>query len=168
MRHARSTQFRSGPFALMIFLGLATAVSADEKLTGQIHEYPRDGAASSLAPHNLSFEFPKDGIARPEFKSEEFYAIILISAAKCSLLRTERFQIQKMFPQNKVFMDLYGCDDEIEENISYTNTNSHYSFIAVFGGTNFEQASQLFKQYDLADKFPGANIRKMQAVLVYS
>lgn len=149
-------------------LGFGTIASAGDKLPGQIHDFPSEKAASSQDQHQLRFEFPNDQVARAEFRSEEFYAIILQSGPKCSLTNHDRAQIQELFPENKVFMDLFGCGDNIEENITYTNINADYAFIAVFGGLNFEQANQLFKQHDLAAKFPGANIRKMQAVLVYS
>lgn len=151
-----------------IYLALVSDGLADDKLTGQIHDYPSDDAGSALKLHQLSFELPSDQVARADFKSEEFYAIILKSAARCSLKNEERMEIQGMFPNNKVFMDLFGCDEYEEESITYTNTNPDYAFIAVFGGKSLEQAKQLFDQNNLAKKFPGANIRKMQAVLVYS
>lgn len=151
-----------------IYLALVVAGLAGDTMPGQIHDYPDEYASSGQNQHQLSFEYPNDQLARAEFKSEAFYAIILKSAARCSLTNEERIETQKMFPNNKVFMDLFGCDDYLEENITYTNINPDYTFIAVFGGKSIEQAKQLFDQHGLAEKFPGANIRKMQAVLVYS
>jgi len=164
----QKTRFLSALIAALTCLGLRTIASAESLLPGQIHDYPSDKSASSQNQHQLRFKFPNDQVARIEFRSEEFFAIILQSGPKCSLTNDDRAQIQELFPENKVFMDLFGCDDYIEENITYTNINADYSFIAVFGGFSFEHANQLFKQHDLAAKFPGANIRKMQAVLVYS
>lgn len=154
-------------YASVFCLIAVTGSLAGDYLPGQIHDYPSDKAASSLDQHQLSFEYPNDQIARAEFRSEEFYAIILKSAERCSLTEQERAQIQKMFPQNKVFMDFFECDESMEDWLTYTNTNQAYTFIAMFGGYTENQAKQLFEQYDLAGKYPGANIRKMQAVLVY-
>lgn len=168
MQRQKTHRFSIAFTAALICLCLAATVSAENIRPGQIHDYPGKEAASAFKQHELSFQFPNDGLARAEFKSEEFYAIILKSAAKCSLTNEDRLQIQELFPNNKVFMDLFACEEYIEEFVTYTNTNPDYAFIAVFGGTNLEQAKQLFEQYDLATKFPGANIRKMQAVLVYS
>lgn len=168
MQKQTSTGFRSAFGVAIVSLSFAFGAISGEKLPGQIHDYPSKDAAAATKPHQLRFEFPNDQVARDEFRSEEFYAIILKSADKCTLTEEEREQIQEQFPQNKVFMDLFGCDEYIEESITYTNTNADYAFIAVFGGLSFDQARQLFEQYDLASKFPGANIRKMQAVLVYS
>ncbi len=65
-------------------------------------------------------------------------------------------------------MDKFGCNDDVEENITYTNVNSDYAFIAVYAGKSFDEAAALFNEMNLNQDFPGANIRKMQAVLVYS
>ncbi|MDJ0614450.1 MAG: hypothetical protein QNJ29_12325, partial [Rhizobiaceae bacterium] len=104
---------------------------------------------------------------RAEFKSEEFYAVILLSAKQCSIDEVERAKVQKLFPENKVFMDRFPCDD-FEESITYTNVNADFAFIAVYAGKTIEEARMLVEEYELSAKFSGANIRKMQVVLVYS
>ncbi|MEM8541287.1 MAG: hypothetical protein AAGF25_10065 [Pseudomonadota bacterium] len=169
MNHAaRKSILVTMAYASVLCIIAVTGSLAGDYLPGQVHDYPSDKAASSLDQHQLSFEYPNDQIARAEFRSEEFYAIILKSAERCSLTKEERTQIQKTFPRNKVFMDFFECDESMEDWLTYTNTDRNYTFIAVFGGVSLDQAKKLFDDYNLADKYPGANIRKMQAVLVYS
>lgn len=164
--------------ALSMLSTVALAVSAlapsepfaGEKLKpGQIHNYLSIDDSLGFKPHELPFELPQDAIARAEFSSETFFAIILKSAERCAISGTERSNVQKLFPENKVFMNRFGCDDENgrEENIVYGNTNPEFSFIAVFAGLEFDEAKSLFDQSEVSNMFPGANIRKMRAILVY-
>ena len=118
-------------------------------------------------PHELAFGTPRDGVARAEFKSERFFAVILKTFAKCSPVEAERRQAQALFPQHKVFVPRHGCDDSPEENIAYTNVDAKWGFLAVYAGASREEAQkQLAKAKELG-RFPGANLREMQAVLVY-
>ena len=158
--------FRKILLAALLMPWASAANSTEAKIPGQIHEYPAAETQFSK-PHELRFELPNDQIARAEFRSEEFYAIILKSADRCSLQESDRLEVQQLFPHNKVFMERFGCDNDIEESITYTNVNPDYAFIAVFAGTDIETAKQLLGDMDLKKEFPGANIRKMQAVLVY-
>ncbi|MGI9351822.1 MAG: hypothetical protein ACR2O3_09685, partial [Rhizobiaceae bacterium] len=98
------------------------ANSTEVKLPGQIYEYPAPEAQFSK-PHELRFKLPNDEVARAEFRSEEFYAIILKSAERCTLHEFDRLEVQQLFPENKVFMDRFGCEDDVEEAITYTNVN---------------------------------------------
>ena len=41
-------------------------------------------------PHELSFQTPNDGIARSEYRSEPFYAIILKTVPACRVTEQER------------------------------------------------------------------------------
>ena len=167
MKHRIIPHLSLTMIATVAVLSAIGSAGADDKLPGQIHDYPGEENASNYKPHQLEFEFHNDGIARAEFRSEEFYAIILKSAERCAVKEEERLQIQSLFPKNKVFMNLFDCDDP-EDNITYSNTDWNYSFIAVFGGRKLEQAQRLLEDNDLATKFPGANIRKMQAIWVHS
>ncbi len=64
-------------------------------------------------------------------------------------------------------MDRFNCDDDVEENITYSNVNPDFSFIAVYAGDEKASANAFFEQEKLGQKFPGANIRRMQAILVF-
>ena len=153
--------------ALPLLVGAWLPAFAESKLPGQVLDFPPGGPGPDGETHQLDVEWPKDGIARAEFRSEEFYAIILKSGPRCSLTETERKTIQDEFPRNKVFMDYFQCDEPSEDYVRYSNVNPDYSFIAVFGGLTVEDARMLFNSMDLETKFPGANIRNMRAVLVY-
>ena len=118
-------------------------------------------------PHELSFQTPNDGIARSEYRSEPFYAIILKTVPACRVTEPERLAVQALLPGHKVFATRFGCDDNPEENIRYTNVNPAFGFIAVYAGTTPAQAGQVLARVKAIGRFPGANIRQMQAVLVY-
>ena len=146
----------------VLWLALAGAALAQ----GKIHPDPAQPRAG-FKPHQLSFETPQDGVARDEFRSAPFYAVILKSAAPCSVKETERAEIQALFPSNKVFTPLSGCDQDPEDTISYTNVNAKVGFIAVYAGESLEQAQQFLALVKQTGRFPGANVRRMQAVLTY-
>ena len=142
------------------------AASSAFAQAGKIHPdpaRPRPG----FKPHQLSFETPQDGVARDEFRSAPFYAVILKTAARCSVKEPERAEIQALFPANKVFTPLSECDQDPEDMISYTNVNAKLGFIAVYAGESLEQAQQFLAVVKQTGRFPGANLRRMQAVLNY-
>lgn len=123
--------------------------------------------ARDFKPHELCFETPKDEIARAEFLSEHFYAVILVTAERCTLSEEERAKVQGLFPKTKVFSMRFQCDDDIEEDISYTNVNDKFGFLAVYAGRTLKEAKARLAEVKATGKFPGANIRRMQAMLVY-
>lgn len=133
---------------------------------GKVHSDPAK-PYPGFKPHELSFETPKDGVARTEYKSQPFYVVILKTADRCSVTEEERLNVQTMFPHNKVFATRFQCNDDVEENIDYTNVNAKYGFIAVHAGTTLAEAQALLAKAKTTGRFAGANIRKMQAVLVY-
>jgi hypothetical protein len=147
---------------LSIALSLAAACALAQ---GKIHPDPAK-PRPGFKPHQLSFETPQDGVARDEFRSHPFYAVILRTAEPCSLKQAELNEIQKQFPANKVFAPMFGCDDD-EDTISYTNVNRKVHFIAVYAGDTVEQAQQFLATVKQTGTFPGANLRRMQAVLGY-
>jgi hypothetical protein len=116
--------------------------------------------------HDLSFVLPKDGVARPEVKSPPFWAVILRTAERCAIKDQERAAVQALFPKNKVFHTRFVCDDEVENNVTYTNVNAMLGFLAVHAGEDKAAADALLEQVNAAGRFPGANLRRMQAVLV--
>lgn len=116
---------------------------------------------------DIAFETPTDGVARAEYKSAPFYAIILRTGARCKIKESERLRVQQLFPRNKVFMTRFECDDNPENNITYTNVDDKHGFLAVYAGATLAEAKKFLTKVKAASQFPGANIRKMQAVLIY-
>lgn len=119
---------------------------------------------------DLSFVLPTDTaveavVARPEIRSEPFYAVILRSGASC-FPDEERLALQALFPRNKVFAgDLFECDDDAEYNyLSYTGVSAGATFLAVFAGTRREEAEAFLTNVRQLDRFPGANLRRMEVV----
>jgi hypothetical protein len=117
--------------------------------------------------HQLSFHVPADGVARAEYRSVPFFAVILKSARRCSLTEEERLAAQRLFPAAKVFATRFGCDEEPEDNVTYTNVNADFAFIALYAGQTSREADALLARVKATGRFPDANIRRMQAVMVY-
>lgn len=152
--------------ALALMLSVAGIASADTE--GKVHPDPSSACGGGgFKPHELCFETPKDGIARAEYLSEPFYAILLRTAERCTIPEDERLQTQGLFPQHKVFSMRFNCDDNIEENIGYTNVNDKFGFLAVYAGRTMTEANARLAQVKATGRFPGANVRRMQARLVY-
>ena len=85
-------------------------------------------------PHDLSFPLPSDGVARAEVRSAPFFAVILVSGAPCRFTERERAEAQALFPQAKVFNARFGCDGDVENNVSYSGVDPKAGFLAVHGG----------------------------------
>jgi uncharacterized protein len=137
----------------------------DAPADGRVFGDPK-GAPVGFKPHQLPFATPKDGVARAEFRSAPFYAVILKTMARCAANEPERLRVQALFPANKVFSTRFGCD-EPEENVSYTEVDANFGFLAVFAGATEADARAMLHKVHATGGFPGANIRRMQAVLVY-
>ena len=153
-------------FVIAIMLSLAGIASADAQ--GKVRPDPAKSCSDSgFKPHELCFEVPKDQIARAEYLSESFYAIILETAERCTISEEERLQAQKLFPHTKVFSMRFYCDENIEEIISYTNVNDKFGFLAVYAGPGLNEANSRLAEVKATGRFLGANIRRMQARLVY-
>jgi hypothetical protein len=148
---------------LAIALCLAAVARADAQ--GKVVPDPAV-ACEAFKPHQLCFQTPKDGVARAEYFSEPFYAVILKTAERCSIPEEERVRTQGLFPGSKVFSVRFECDD-MEETIRYTNVNDKFGFLAVHAGGTLKEANARLAEVKATSRFPGANIRRMQAVLVY-
>jgi hypothetical protein len=147
---------------------LLLAFSAPARAQGKVQPDPTKPCShGDFKPHELCFETPTDGIARAEYLSESFYAIILRSAERCTITEAKRLEAQRLFPLNKVFSMRHYCDENIEENISYTNVNEKFGFLAVYAGRTLKEAKARLAEVKTTGLFPGANIRKMKAMLVY-
>jgi hypothetical protein len=118
-------------------------------------------------PHDLSFVLPRDGTARPDDRSEPFFAVILRSGPRCSIADEQRRAAQLLFPRNKVFSQRFECDDDVENNITYTNVNASAGFLAVHAGATRESADALLARVRATRRFPGANLRRMQVIRVH-
>jgi hypothetical protein len=143
----------------LLFSGVAAADSQGRVLSGPA------AACEAFKPHQLCFELPSDGLARDEYFSKPFYAIILKTAERCSIAEEERLQVQKLFPAGKVFSAGFECEDP-EDLIRYTNVNDKFGFLAVYAGATLKDAKKRLAEVTAMNRFPGANIRKMQAVQV--
>lgn len=111
-----------------------------------------------------------------EYKSKPFFAIILQSrkvirkshpaeddyVCAGQFSAGERANVQKHFPDNRVFSSAFGC---YHFEHLYTNVNQDYNFLAVYGGTTRAAATVVLKQVKALREFPDANIRRIQAVL---
>lgn len=122
---------------------------------------------SGFKSHQLAFATPKDGVARTEFRSQPFFAVILKTAPRCSVGEAERLQVQALFPSSKVFATRFDCEDSIEEHITYTDVDPKWGFLAVYAGSTRTEAERFLKGVAATGRFPGANVRRMHAVLVY-
>lgn len=153
---------------LVIAIILSLAAIASAHAQGKVQPDPAKSCSNdSFKPHELCFELPKDEIARAEYLSESFYAIILKTAARCTITEEERLKTQRMFPQTKVFSMRFSCEENIEENISYTNVNDNLGFLAVYAGRSLKEAKSRLAKVKATGRFPGANVRKMKAKFVY-
>ena len=150
------------------FLLMTAAAVADSQGKVQPDPTAPTKACQGFKPHELCFERPGDGVARTEYLSEPFYAVILKTTERCVVTEEERLKAQALFPRSKVFSVRFQCDDNIEENITYTNVDSKFGFLAVHAGSTVEEARKRLAEVNATGRFPGANIRKMQAKLVYS
>jgi hypothetical protein len=153
--------------AFAFFLMIAAA-GADSQGKVQPDPTASQKNCQGFKPHELCFERPKDELARTEYLSEPFYAVILKTAERCTVTEGERLKAQALFPRSKVFSTRFQCDENIEENITYTNVDGKFGFLAVHAGTTLEEAKKRLAEVNATGRFPGANIRKMQAKLVYT
>lgn len=124
--------------------------------------------AVSANPYDLAFRLKKPQWNKTYF-SVPFYAVILASRPAVEanspdddcggyFSEAERKKAQALFPHNKVFTSRFGCYG----NIGYTNVNSKFNFLAVYGGTSLAEAEKILAK---AKKQPGwatANIRRLQ------
>jgi hypothetical protein len=116
--------------------------------------------------HDLSFKRESTGEARAEERSGMFFAVILASAAPCSIDEKARLQAQSRFPGRKVFSARFECDGDVENNVTYTNVDGKRAFLAVYAGTTRAEAEKVLTEAR-AKGYGGANLRRMQVVFVH-
>jgi hypothetical protein len=120
-----------------------------------------------FAPHDLSFVLPRDETARADDRSDPFFAVILRSGPRCSISEEQRRAAQLLFARNKVFSQRFECDDDVENDITYTNVSASAVFLAVHAGGTRATADALLARVRATRRFPGANLRRMQVVRVH-
>lgn len=150
--------------AVVIVCLASVAQSTDDAPLGKLHPDP-DIPDARFKPHQMPFELPNDGVARAEISSERFFAVLLQSSPPCTVTEEQRLAVQAQFPGRKVFATRFDCGDE-EELITYTNVRAGVGFIAVYAGRTSAEAKRLLAEIKTSGKFPGANLRRMQVVLV--
>ena len=122
------------------------------------------GGDITFQPNELPFRIPKNAVI---YETDLFYAVILRSVASpeesCDnfIPEPERLATQGLFTNNKVFTSRCAVPGEV----SYTNTSSKAQFMAVYAGMTTADANALLAKVKATGKFPGANIRRMRAVI---
>jgi len=126
-----------------------------------------DKPCPDFEANELSFKIGKKfDFDRGQDQSQPFYAVLLKSGELCKIPEQERVATQALFPRRKVFLHRYFCND-FGDNVTYTSVNRKVGFIAVYAGETETEAKQFLAEVKATGKFPDANIRKMQAVVVY-
>ena len=161
----------------IILLGLTSDVTAQDseremdkirKLVvtqGKVCPDP-DRPCDGFKPNELSFAIAAPfKFDRGRDKSEPFYAVILKSAALCSFKDDERTRAQKVFPRAKVFLHRFMCED-FGDKVTYSSVNEKTGFVAVYAGET-EAAAQPILALAKASGYADANIRRMEAIVVY-
>jgi hypothetical protein len=119
---------------------------------------------ATFPPYNLPFRLPENAVI---WDTELFYAIMLKSVNapndNCDVFvsEQERLATQTLFPANKVFSS--RCAEPGD--LSYTNTNQNRRFMAVYAGMTLAEANRMLGAVKATGKFPGANMRRMRAVM---
>jgi hypothetical protein len=149
------------PGLLVLLMLLSPAVAESQSICPN-----PDKPCGSFKPYELSFRIPRSTQARPEDRSAAFYAIILKSAAPCSIADDERKAAQAVFPRNKVFISRFEC--EPEDIISYTTIDDKkHSILAVYAGRTRRQAESFLSRVRATGRYADAYIRKMEVVRVH-
>lgn len=119
---------------------------------------------ATLAPNDLPFRMPANVVI---YDTELFYAVILksINTAddNCDVFvpESERLAAQALFPDHKVFSS--RCEEPGQ--LSYSNTSPKARLMAVYAGPTLADANRMLTAVKATGKFPGANLRRMRAVM---
>jgi hypothetical protein len=127
-------------------------------------------------PQDLGFAlpavWPEAGIAT----SQTFYAVLVrsvpLTAAASASVRAgsgcaahpseeARLELQAQIPDRKVFVSREGCQAGPLE-VSYTNVNPSYNFLAVYAGTTEEEAERTLARVKRLQGFADAALRRME------
>jgi hypothetical protein len=119
---------------------------------------------ATFEPNDLPFRMPASAVI---YDTELFYAVILksVNAAgdNCDVFvpESERLAAQALFPDHKVFSS--RCEEP--GRLSYSNTSPKARFMAVYAGATLADANRMLAAVKATGKFPGANLRRMRAVM---
>ena len=120
--------------------------------------------AFTFEAYDLPFRLSQKAVI---YDTELFYAVILRSVPSppdnCDnyIPEPDRIAAQVLFPNNKVFTS--RCVEP--GRVSYSNTNEKAQFMAVYAGLTQADANKLLAKVKATGKFPGANVRRMRAML---
>lgn len=151
-------------FIPLLLLMLITLVSSQSATSQRICHDPAKPCGTSK-PYELPFRIPSSSLARTDDRSANFYAIILKTAARCSIADNERVSAQALFPRNKVFLSRFECD--AEDIISYSPIEDKYSILAIYAGNTRREADRFLTQVRRSSRFPDAYIKKLRVVRVH-
>lgn len=141
-------------------------------------ESPCSTGPWKFAPYDAAFGLPQTLQWQTNYHSLAFYAVILESQRAVDdpdgpggpkvysgyFSESERLGAQSRFPHRKVFASRFGCGSP---GVWYTQVNSKYNFLSVFAGYTEREARQVLGEVRATRAFPGANVRKIEAVLDY-
>ena len=117
-------------------------------------------------PNELSFVIAQPfKFDRGRDRSQPFFAVILKSGPLCGINDTERVAAQKQFPDAKVFLHRYFCED-FGDKVTYTSINEKSGFVAVYAGETDADAAKVLAQAKAAG-YADANLRRMAVTVVY-
>ena len=120
--------------------------------------------AFTFEAYDLPFRMPQKAVI---YDTELFYAVILKSVPSptdnCDnyIPEPDRLAAQVLFPNNKVFSS--RCVEP--GRVSYSNTSEKAQFMGVYAGLTLADANQLLAKVKATGKFPGANVRRMRAMI---
>jgi hypothetical protein len=131
----------------------------------------------SFQPNDLAFVLPPKLKWQTNYTSSYFYAVILqskravkddnVDSNNCSkgyFSESERLRVQVLFPGKKVFTSRNGCYGATGN--AYTNVNSDYEFIAVFGGLT-ESEAEAIRSIAKNKGYKDAYLKRMQVMYQY-
>jgi uncharacterized protein len=125
-----------------------------------------DAPCPGFKPNELSFTIATPfAFDRGRDQSQPFYAVILKSAALCSMPDAERVKAQQAFPRSKVFLHRYFCE-EFGDKVTYSGINEKSGFVAVYAGESEAEARQILAQAKAAG-YADANVRRMAVIVQY-
>jgi hypothetical protein len=156
-------------YLLVLGFLMVGAASGQKTVQGKICGNPNIKCktdATMFGDSDIKFEVPRNSVIS---ESEPFYAVILKSSpvkdffggdedCKAADTEEERLATQKLFPNNKVFSQRCGYDS-----LYYTGAKENTVFMAVYAGKTLAQAQSFLKTVNVAGKFKGAYIKKLQA-----
>jgi hypothetical protein len=145
---------------------LAASASTASAQVGRVCPDPRRPCPGFKA-HDLSFVLARDGVARIDQRSVQYYAVVLRSARHCGITERARLEAQRLFPTRKVFSQRFECDDDVENNVHYSPVDAQIGFLAVYAGSTRRDATAMLAAVQRTGRYPGAYLRRLQVVYAY-